>query len=235
MRLLCSGEGPTDIGRCGQWDHCNGADFDPGPMAWLADQVAESRLQFSLVGLGMMHALSKQALQQKAKSLKPPRLRGRNRPAETAYYFRNARALACAAVALSAQLEDDVVAILFRDADGTQSAGRGQREDKLKSMLAGFAFEGFARGVPMIPQPKSEAWLLCALKPKQPYQHCDSLEAASGNDRAPNALKHRLAAALGYAPSAVELAQLVQGRHVDALHISMKSFLEFRERLEAVI
>ena len=58
------------------------------------------------------------------------------------------------------ETKDNVVAVLFRDAD-TATAGRGTWAEKRQSMLDGFAEEGFARGVPMIPKPTSEAWLLC--------------------------------------------------------------------------
>jgi|GEM_PF-2449792 len=37
----------------------------------------------------------------------------------------------------------------------------------------------------MPPNPKSEAWFLCALKKSQPYQDCARIEAESGNDKAP--------------------------------------------------
>lgn len=237
MWFLASGEGPSDIGRCAQCDPCSGEDFVPGPMAWLADQVIEDLCEFSAVSEARMHALSKQALKKRAKTLKPPRLRGRKWPVETAYYFRNARALAQYAKALEAEQGQGVVAILCRDADGTHSAGRGDRKAKVQSMLDGFALEGFARGVPMVPRPKSEAWLLCALKQNAPYQHCDGLEAESGNDASPQSLKEQLASTLGYPDSvpAADLADLVSDRRVDAAKLSNPSFLEFRERLEQVI
>jgi len=59
-------------------------------------------------------------------------------------------------------------------------------------MLNGFAHEGFDSGVPMLPNPKSEAWLLCALKKPRPYQDCDRIEAGSGNAAAPDSLKAQL-------------------------------------------
>jgi len=40
----------------------------------------------------------------------------------------------------------------------------------------------FERVVPRIPQPKSEAWLICALEPA-PYQGCETLEERSGSGR----------------------------------------------------
>ncbi|MCF7978993.1 MAG: hypothetical protein K9L82_13440 [Chromatiaceae bacterium] len=235
MRFLLSGEGPTDMGRCTIGQRCEADDFEPGPMAWLVDQIAEARLGFGSIELGLVHGLSEQGLDALAKGLKPLSLRGKKRRAETSYYYRNARALAKAAAVLGAERNDLIVAVLFRDADGTQSAGRGDWQYKWQSMLDGFAAEGFTHGVPMLPKPKSEAWLLCALKPDQPYQHCSGLEAASGNDRSPNSLKAQLAAALGYEPSASDLSHLVQCRKVDAFRITMTSFVEFRDRLERVI
>lgn len=237
MRFLASGEGPSDIGCCEQYDPCSGEDFVPGPMAWLADQVIEGRCEISAISEGMMYALSKRALKKPYKDPRAMRLRGRKRPAETGYFFSNARLLAQIAKRLEAEQGKTVVAILFRDADGTHSAGRGERDAKVQSMLAGFEFEGFVRGVPMVPKPKSEAWLLCALKQNAPYQHCDGLEAESGNDASPQSLKKQLASTLGYPDSvpAADLAHLVSDRRVDAMTLSMPSFLEFRERLEQVI
>ena len=84
-------------------------------------------------------------------------LPGKKRGKETRYFFNNARVLAKIATEKEQEKLDDVVAILFRDSDGTASAGRGLWEDKRKSMLDGFAEENHTRGVPMIPRPKSEA------------------------------------------------------------------------------
>lgn len=47
--------------------------------------------------------------------------------------------------------------------------------DKLESMKNGFKEADCILGVPMIPKPKSEAWLLCACK-ENAYQHCAALE-----------------------------------------------------------
>ncbi|TVQ94621.1 MAG: hypothetical protein EA400_01145, partial [Chromatiaceae bacterium] len=207
MRVLVSGEGPTDIGGCERADPCAGEDFMPGPMAWLADQVIEDRLGFSPIGCGLVHCLSETRLADAAKSLRPPSLRGRRRAKETAFFFRTAREVAAAQ-------DDEVIAILFRDADGTQSAARGDWQDKWDSILSGFAWEHFSTGVPMLPCPKSEAWLICALKRNLPYQHCAQLEQASGNDRGKNPLKQQLAAILDGQQNRVVLADLVKTRQV---------------------
>jgi hypothetical protein len=161
------------------------------------------------------------------------RLPGKKQAKETRYFFNNARVLSRIARDKQSELGDDVVAVLFRDSDGTASAGRGEWKHKRESMLDGFAEEGFHRGVPMIPKPKSEAWLICALKPN-PYQGCEALEHRSGNDKSPNSLKNELATLVAE-PSPQNLCELVRNRTVNIEQIKMPSFAAFRTRLEEVI
>ena len=85
----------------------------------------------------------------------------------------------------------------------------------------------------MIPKPKSEAWVICAVKNK--YSSCDALEDRSGNDDSPNSLKDELANHLGSLPNREELCQMVEDRVIDIQEIKMPSFIAFRERLEEVI
>jgi len=204
-------------------------------MACLVDQIAECSLGYSFLPLGLMHFVSKSRVSEVARGLKPPSLAGRKRKQETAYFFRNARALGRLSQELADDSGDEVVAVLFRDADRTRSAARDEWRDKRDSMLEGFAFEGFDHGVPMVPNPKSEAWLLCALKRVQPYRHCERLELESGNDDAPASLKAQLAEALGEAPNAEGLAELVRSGRVDANLIDMPSFIAFKSRLQACL
>ena len=232
MLILVSGEGPTDIGQCSGESPTGGAAFRPGPMAWLVDQIAEASEDYPFLASGLMCCVSEQTLSRRAKALRPPSLPGHKRGKETAFYFRNARALAITAGELAATSSQSVVAVLFRDSDGTQSAGRGDWQAKWDSMIKGFEYEDFTGGVPMIPKPKSEAWLLCALKTALPYQHCEALELESGNDDAPHSLKAQLADALGEAPNAANLAELVRLGRVDASQIKMPSFSAFKARLE---
>jgi hypothetical protein len=102
-------------------------------------------------------------------------------------------------------------------------------------MLDGFVQEDFHRGVPMIPKPKSEAWLLCALR-LNPYQNCKELEDRSGNDNSPNALKSELKELLSDTLPLVEtLCNRIESGDIDADKIDMPSFQAFRSRLEEVI
>ena len=99
-------------------------------------------------------------------------------------------------------------------------------------MLKGFEEEGYSRGVPMIPKPKSEAWVLCGLKYND--QHCDALEERSGNDDSPNSLKKELREHQGGQLTRSDLIELFQDRTIDVEQTKAPSFLAFRKRLEEV-
>ncbi|MDX8407205.1 MAG: hypothetical protein R8L58_02350 [Mariprofundaceae bacterium] len=232
MILLLSGEGPSDMGRC---DHQNG--FKPGPMALFVDQLVERHLAFSCLETGCVRFISEHALSIFGKSLvqrKSPRLPGKKHQKETGFFERNAQALAVKANALATELGDEVISVLFRDADGTASACRGLYEAKRDSMLRGFKLQGYLKGIPMIPKPKSEAWLLCAVKPN-PYRHCNALESASGNDSSPNSLKQQLEDALDGHVGSQELAEMARDGRIDVHQIDMPSLNWFRKRLDRVL
>ena len=205
MYFLFSGEGPTDLGQCDLGlVECEGTNFKYGPLAVIVEQIANSRRDVTFLGTPACSYLSESALSKwasKLKSLKKsPRLPGKKRAKETTYFYQNARALARCARDKERRLGNTIVAILFRDSDGTASAGRGDWAQKQVSMLKGFEAEGFTRGVPMIPKPISEAWLLCAKK-DDPYENCKGLEERSGSPKAPNSLKEELERRLGTHPS----------------------------------
>jgi hypothetical protein len=186
-------------------------------------------------GIMFVSESSLNVLQRGMKKSKPFQiaLPGLDRPQNTSNYFSNARTLARIAKDVAAKEKCQTGTVLFRDTDGTRSDDRTERSVKIKSMESGFAAESFAFGVPMVPQPKSEAWLLCALQAK-PYQNCTRLEAISGNDDSPQSAKKQLESALGHKPNATELADLVSNGSVDVQQIDMPSFDEFRQRMSAV-
>lgn len=236
MFFLLSGEGATDLGQARE------DVYEPGPMAILVSRIVESRHGYSPLDAGVCVYISKRQLAAKASEIKGGRklgLPGAKRGTETRYFFNNARVLARIASEQAARRGDEVVAVLFRDADGTASSERGEWEAKRQSMINGFNMEGFTRGVPMIPNPKSEAWLICALK-ENPYQGCDALEGRSGNDDSPNSLKQELEAILAtddlgdWDSLRDRLNALVKDR-IDFQRITMPSFTAFRERLEQMI
>jgi hypothetical protein len=239
MYFLLSGEGPTDMGLCDDNESvCEGNRHQQGPMAIIVSQIVEQRLGFSFTDTRCYGYVSKTRLVQRASILKQQkkshRLPGKKRPKETGYFYRNARALALCAKDKEKELKDEVVAILFRDSDGTASADRGLWEDKRSSMIQGFGDEEFERGVPMIPKPKSEAWIICSVK-ENPYQDCKALESRSGNDNSPNSLKGELAKILNGLPSRRELCEMVNNGTIDSKRIDMPSFLSFRQALLALL
>lgn len=239
MYLLLSGEGSSDIGSCNpSSDICERANFNEGPMAIIVDQLVEifqdyemSHLEIERVSFVSEKYLAANKLPPLKKSMS---LRGKKKPVETRYYYENARALAAVAKAKSIEIKDNVVAVLFRDSDGTASAERGNWLDKRRSMIQGFAAEEFEFGVAMLPKPKSEAWLLCATK-ETSYQHCASLEEESGNDKSKNPLKEQLSASLMKNFESVDLNYLIRDRLIDVNKIQMPSFDVFKGDLKYAV
>lgn len=237
MFFLLSGEGAADMGAGrGAAAICEGKDFLVGPMAYIVAKVVEAKHNYSILegACGFISEGSVAHLAYQLKAVKKQlRLPGKKQAKETRYFFNNARILARIAKEKATSLNDDVVAVLFRDSDGTASAGRGEWYDKRESMLDGFNEEGFERGVPMIPKPKSEAWLICAWK-TQPYRECDALEKRSGNDDSPNNLKGELEDLLNEEVTRDVLREKVNDSF-DIDRMKMPSFKAFRDRLEEVI
>ena len=238
MYLLLSGEGPSDIGVCRSSAVCDRADFQEGPMAIIVDQLIELNQGFEMSHL-VCELVSYVSESYLAENKQPPQrkamsLRGKKKPAETKYFFENARALASIARNKATEVDDNVIAVLFRDADGTSSAGRGNWNDKRNSIIAGFRAEDYDLGVAMIPKPKSEAWLLCATK-QNPYQHCDCLEDESGNDNGKNPLKEQLAESLDGKTNGLDMAQLINNKEIDITSINMSSFNICKSDLEEVV
>jgi hypothetical protein len=237
MFFLLSGEGVTDMGAGTEVATiCEGENFFLGPMATIVAKIVEAKHQYSILD-GACGFVSEGSVAHRAVELKAVkkklRLPGKKQAKETRYFFNNARILARFAKEKAAALDDEVVAVLFRDSDGTASAGRGEWHDKRESMLDGFEEEGCDKGVPMIPKPKSEAWLICAWK-NHPYQGCEALEGRSGNDTSPNNLKDELDELLDEEVTADSLREKV-GESFDIDRIKMPSFKAFRDRLEEVI
>lgn len=239
MYVLFSGEGPSDLGQCELGlDRCEAEHFLPGPMSWVVDQLIErfQDFEFSHIESDCVGFISETYLaENKAPPTQKARLPGKKKPLETQYYFENARALAIAAQRKSEVINNEkVIAVLFRDSDGTASAGRGDWANKHKSILAGFAEENFEYGVAMLPKPKSEAWLLCALKDNA-YQHCQQLENESGNDKSQRPLKEQLSEALQGNDSAEQINDKIRSYEIDVHQIDMPSFNVFKDNLKEVV
>lgn len=235
MILLLSGEGTSDMGSCrNPADRCEAADFNPGPMAWIIDQLVESVWNYSPLQTACV-LIPEASLARHCKEIGfPVALPGRKRPQETAYFFKNARGLARLATQCAQIEKCPVGAVLFRDSDGTHSSSTSLWNQKFVSMEAGFAADDFTFGVPMLPKPKSEAWLLCALQTNS-YDHCERFENLSGNDASPNSAKKQLEATLASRQRKIDqLVEMIESGEIQATRIDMPSFNRFRTRLEEV-
>lgn len=237
MKLLISGEGPSDLGACNNAQgQCFNGDFNRGPMVvWLA-RLWENLLSYNLLDTPeAVVYVSETALAQKAKT-SPQRMkrqRGKKQEAETGLFFSNAQHLGLMAQQLSAGHEAPVMAVLFRDADGTRSAPGQMWQTKWKSISDGFASVAFEFGVPMLPKPKSEAWLLCAGQ-NGAHSHA-RLEDISGNDDAPNSAKDQWHALMGSPQTAADAAEWSVDHPVDWQSLlAMPSFKAFHDRFHQV-
>jgi len=246
MYFLFSGEGATDLGSGNSNAPVSeGDDYAPGPMALLVEQVARDQHGVSPLRENRCGLVPESQIKMRAKELSPAgkrmRLPGREVPRETRYFFQNARALARLAKERAEKRKEKIVAILFRDADGAASAGRGEWTDKHDSMLNGFQSESLESGVPMIPKPKSEAWLICALSNNATRQQGAKLEDRSGNDDSPKSLKGELQAILkkrdpkNPTVNRERLNDLIEDGSIHYKKICMPSFTTFCEDLAKAI
>lgn len=238
MRLVVSGEGPTDIGsmRPGIDEH----EFVPGPMLEIVDALLEddARVGYSLLdsfrrGDDCIVYVSKSDLAAHGRS-GPTLLPGVKFGRDTAFFVRNAQCLGLLAKTDGERSERTNIAVLFRDSDGTRSVPQRNWREKFDSIVRGFQLVDFNRGVPMVPRPKSEAWLICGLK-AQPYAHCDALESESGNDGSPRSLKKQLAEIIQGDHGANVQAEWVRTRRVDPMQIDMPSFNAFKAELARAV
>ncbi len=228
MHLVLSGEGNSDIGKLSY----SLEKFIPASMYYLIDKIIEQKLQYSFYEFTpeLITFIPKKRLLEESKKFKS--FASKKKGKDTAIFYKNARALAKIAQDKSIELQDDdVIAILFRDSDGTVSTIKGMWEEKIKSIEYGFKFKDFNRGIAMIPKPKSEAWLICTLKDK-PYESCQKLEERSGNDDSPNNLKDELES---FELSSDEINEMIKNGEIDIQKIDMPSFNYFTKRLRELL
>lgn len=244
MMLLLSGEGPTDLGSCTMGlPTCENDDqdrFEIGVLTVMLDRLIEPHLGYFLRDIpNSIRYVGKQELSRLAKAQVNPRsvrLRGLRNQAETGFYEIPARILGTLAQELEAERQDPVIAVLFHDSDGTNQTASQDWQLKFDSMLRGFEDANFDKGVPMLPKPKSEAWLICACK-NQPYQHCAQLEELSGNDDAPNSAKKVLQDCFAESVNRNSLVSWMESHHFqpEALAAQMHSFGAFLIKLREAI
>lgn len=238
-KIAVTGEGITDMGKCLKESVCTGEDLDIGPISlllfklitrhlpeWNADLFGaqQPKTCFTLLYHTHLSEISK-----KRRRIRP------NKAIPKDFIEEAQRAEALAYHALTTQHE---MAAYFHDADGTHSDPATQRRESLKTAIEyGFQAAGLnERGLTLLPQPKSEAWFICAVKPN-PYQHCAKLEnELRGNDdsspkRAPKEVLGDYLQNPGY--NSRDLNELVEQIDVDRL--DMSSFNDLRQQVKTAI
>lgn len=243
MIVVCSGEGVSDLGACiNHAGFCQDDMYRLGPLTFVIDYIIEEVLQYSPIQthLGTYRYYSEAYLTQRLAAKKNERrgfvLAGRKHGAETGLFYFNAWMLGEISKELEVEEGDVAIAILFRDSDGTNSAPSDIWAQKRASIEEGFKRAEFARGIPMVPRPKSESWFICATK-ENPYEHCAELEELSGNDRSPNAAKKMLSEILEGEATSERLVTWLEDNGVDCRKLAeeMPSFAKFYERLINVL
>ncbi|WP_186153502.1 hypothetical protein [Burkholderia gladioli] len=242
MIFVLSGEGPSDLGSCDNGAlFCVKPEYQHGPLTAVIDDLVEEVFRYRPleVAPNSYRFYSETALSVRAKDRRnnrPLALAGKKNGQETGYFRINARMLAEIAMEAERRENDKSIAILFRDTDGGNNAPRALWQTKVQSMINGFAEADYDFGIPMVPRPKSEAWLLCAAK-ENPYQGCAVLEDLPGNDDSPNAAKRQLREALdGRSDTGDLLAWLKENRFDHAaVAAQMPSFDAFRRRFLEVL
>jgi hypothetical protein len=226
MFLILSGEGSTDIG-------VNNEEI--GPMTKLIDNWIAQNFGYSFIKEKSYTIISKTELTKEAKIIPPISRKGQDVDYETTEFFKRARALATIAHRKKKDIgnETPLIAILFVDSDCKRSSQKNKGAIRSKSILDGFNREKLATGVPMIPIPISEAWILCALKNN--YKHCAKLEDESGSKNSPNSLKKQLEKHLGESETRILLNDKIDDGEIDIDRIDMDSMNKFKQRLNEVL
>ncbi len=230
MLLILSGEGASDFGGSG----CYGD--RPGPMAMLVDQIIEDRYDYSPFSCSMVQWHSRVSLSDRAKKnpLRKISLPGVKRPQGYLVYYTHANTLARIAKEQELEAGAPSLSVMFRDSDGTSSSPQRHWDLVTEAIAGGFADADYSFGVAMVPKPKQEGWLVCALK-EEPYISCQYLEDESGNDSSPEPLKKTLANVFGREPTTADMCEWIEQRRFDHNQMSMPSFLHFKSALHAAL
>ena len=228
MKLLLSGEGPTDIGTRSQ-DNT----FLHGPMTCFIDILATPVLGYSPRDIEGEHEdilvfCSKQELLDRGKP-GITKLAGKKYGKNRSFFTANAQVLGSIANQKMHEENCPYIAVLFRDGDGSRS--KDEWQEKWDSIVRGFALEDFNFGVPMVPRPKSEAWLLQAhMNQENPSE---TYETRTGNRASSFDMKAQLELLIEGHPSREYLVQLIDEGIISPKNISAQcsSFRTFRDAL----
>lgn len=145
IEIILSGEGNSDIG---EQDHQTG-EFVPGPVSLLTQKLLHFNHKHDLC----FHFIRRAELKKY-----PMTLKGKKKKDKTDATGKGHSDLAYKLGSI-AKDKDYHTAVLMRD------AGKEEFKAVYDEVMSGFRAAAFQRGVPAIPVPESEAWLICCLEP----------------------------------------------------------------------
>lgn len=229
MTLALLGEGPTDLGEYSAFDD---PPFRKGAMTCVLDSLAGYKgveeIAYTLFSRGDASKWIKES--KRAIGARPKEV-----DAEKRWFYQ-------AACFLGAQAKENekTGAVFFHDPDHSNSGSKKTDLELESAMLCGFAKVGFEAGVPMVPNPRSEAWLMAYfqkyLDKQKEYNKSERFEQYPANDGSPNDLKTLLQGALKCKKSEEVYAKVMEEIHdIDWRRVSTPSYDRFRKRFEAVV
>jgi hypothetical protein len=194
-------------------------EFQPGPMARLADEIIQRAQGFEysyLTHKAIVFVHKSELNGDRPKALLVGKKRSPNSP-EDKYFLRNAATLARKAIELGNEKSDSTLSILFRDADRPS-----EYEPKRQSIKDGFSIESYPTGVAMIPLPASEAWLISSM--------LGSGEKLDGKKLEEWTDKYQLKDRLGEMLGGVSVREL--NPDPDSISPQLESYAKFKSELE---
>ena len=229
--ILVTGEGGSDMGGSNNSHSISsGASYNLGPMALLAVRLLqkiipdwnEDNIDFQSPN-NWITCISGNELARQAKGVR------KHRPSTKLKKGFVEHANRATTMAGYAKDNGHQLAFYFHDTD------KCDFDDLHQSIMHVFNGNEGVHGIPMIPKPTSEAWLICSQK-QDPYAHCTALEIElSGNDAASdeNAPKKVLARLLGQEATTEQQYEMVAG--IDITRIDMPSYNQFKTDLTTAI
>jgi len=140
------------------------------------------------------------------------------------------------ALAEQASVMENTGAVLFHDCDYSNSEVRDGKKYYRQQVMAiqdGFALaNGFKNGVPMVPCPRSESWLLCFYQDEQ-YKDNSFFDDLPANDTAENSGKKLLADFFG-----CKISEIYDHIHMEEINwdrIKAPSFLYFKSKFQRAV
>ena len=229
MTCLLLGEGASDLGVNSDYEEPR---FQKGPMTLVIDFLAKKmgvrEIEYELLSRGDVSLGLKKCNRQIA-----------SRPKKVDQKFRAIYLFAWYMGTQASKVGKDAV-VYFHDPDHTNSGSANTVDRMAGAMVLGFDMARYQYGVPMIPVPRSEAWLLAyfqkGLAKQMAYNKSERFEKLPANDDSPKSAKKLLKQAVG-ARTESETYTMVMKEicDIDWTRVDMPSFNRFRSRLESVI